>query len=84
LSNIIRVIKSTRDKMGAARRTHGGDQEYMQAIGKKNLQGRDHLENICKGGRIILKWILNKCSRRVWTGFMWLRIGTGGGPLRTR
>jgi hypothetical protein len=31
------------------------------------------------GGRIILKWILDKKDRVVWTGFIWLRIGTSGG-----
>jgi hypothetical protein len=31
--------------------------------------------------RIILKWILRKSGERVWTGFMWLRIGTVGGLL---
>jgi hypothetical protein len=31
--------------------------------------------------RIILKSTLKKQSLRVLTGFMWLRIGTGGGHL---
>jgi hypothetical protein len=31
-------------------------------------------------GRIILKWIFEKCVR-VWTGFLLLRLGTGGGLL---
>jgi hypothetical protein len=32
-------------------------------------------------GRIILKWILRTQGSRVWTWFIWLRIGTGGGLL---
>jgi hypothetical protein len=28
-----------------------------------------------------IKWILGKWGWRVWTGFVWLRIGTGGGFL---
>jgi len=31
--------------------------------------------------RILLEWILKKQILRVWTGFMWLRIGTYGGIL---
>jgi hypothetical protein len=30
-------------------------------------------------GRIILEWILGKEGERVWTGCIWLRIGTDGG-----
>jgi hypothetical protein len=29
-------------------------------------------------GRIILKWILKKENVKVWTDFMWLRIGASG------
>jgi len=32
-------------------------------------------------GKIILRWIFRKCDVWVWTGFSWLRIGTGGGHL---
>jgi hypothetical protein len=31
--------------------------------------------------RIILKTIFKKGDGEAWTGLMWLRIGTGGGPL---
>jgi hypothetical protein len=30
---------------------------------------------------IILKWIFRKWDVEVWTGLIWLRIGTGGGLL---
>jgi hypothetical protein len=39
------------------------------------------LEDQDVNGRIILKWILKEQSRRVWTGFFWIRIGTGDGLL---
>jgi len=29
-------------------------------------------------GKIMLLWILNKYRERMWTGFMWLRVGTSG------
>jgi hypothetical protein len=35
-------------------------------------------------GRIIWKWILTKYIVWVWTGFIWLRIGSSGGLLWTR
>jgi len=35
-------------------------------------------------GRIILKEILQKYGVILWAGFIWLRIGTGGGLLLTR
>ena len=30
---------------------------------------------------IILRWIFKKLGVGVWTEFIWLRIGTGGGNL---
>jgi hypothetical protein len=35
------------------------------------------LEDLGVYGRIILKFALRKDDRRVWTGFIWLRIGQG-------
>jgi hypothetical protein len=44
----------------------------------ESLKGRDHSEDLGEDGRIILKLILKTWLGRVWTGFIWLRIGTIG------
>jgi hypothetical protein len=47
----------------------------------RNLEGRDHSEDLGVYGKIILKWILGKWGGKVGTGFIWFRIGTSGGLL---
>jgi hypothetical protein len=42
-------------------------------------KGRDHLEVLGVGGRIILEWILRKQIGKVWNGCVWLRIWKNGG-----
>jgi len=42
-----------------------------------NLRERDHLEEPGVDGRIIL----SRTWDGAWTGFIWLRRGTGGGHL---
>jgi hypothetical protein len=37
--------------------------------------------NLKTDGRIILRWILERYDGMVWTGLIWLRIGTSGGLL---
>jgi hypothetical protein len=44
-------------------------------------EGRDHSEDPGVDRRIILEWILGKQSWKVWTGFIWLRIGISDGLL---
>jgi hypothetical protein len=47
----------------------------------ENLKGRDHSEYLGIDGKIILEWILGKKGGKLWTGCIWLRIGTSGGLL---
>jgi hypothetical protein len=46
-----------------------------------NLKGRDHAQDLDIDGKIIFEWILGKYGAKMWTGFIWLRIGTSGGIL---
>ena len=46
-----------------------------------NLRERDRLEDPGVDVRIILAWIFRKLDVGVWTGLIWLSIGTGGGLL---
>jgi hypothetical protein len=48
------------------------------------LKGKDHLEDLDIDGRMILKLILQIQAAIIWTGFIWLRIGTIGILFRTR
>jgi hypothetical protein len=41
----------------------------------------DHYEDIDLGGKIIVKWFLQKYCGLIWTGLIWLKIGTSGGLL---
>jgi len=47
----------------------------------ENMKGRDCSEHLGIDGKIILGWISGKHSEKVWTGCIWLRTGTNGGPL---
>ena len=47
-----------------------------------NLRERFHLQNPGVDGRMIIQsWIFRKWNEGVWTGWRWLRIGTGSGHL---
>jgi hypothetical protein len=39
------------------------------------------LRDLVVDGKIILEWFLEKKGGYVWTGFIWLRIGTSDGLL---
>jgi hypothetical protein len=46
-----------------------------------NLRERDHLRYSGVNGKIMLRWIFRKWDVKACTGFIWLRIETGGGHL---
>ena len=43
-----------------------------------SLRERDHVEDLGIDERIISLQILKKYDGRIWTGLIWLRIGTSG------
>jgi hypothetical protein len=45
------------------------------------MRERDHLGDPGIDGRIVLIWIFRKWDVGVWTGLIWLGIGTSGGYL---
>jgi hypothetical protein len=48
---------------------------------KQYFGWKTHFHELGIDVKIILEWILGKWSERVWTGCIWLRIGTNGGVL---
>jgi hypothetical protein len=64
-----------------ARKGGGGGIRGIYLFIYSNLRERDHLEDAGIDGRIILRWMSKKWDVWVWTGSIWLRIGTGGGHL---
>jgi hypothetical protein len=58
--------------------------EVRTGFSWENRRKRADLEDLAVDWRIILKWITKKWDGEAWTGFIWLRIGTGGGLLRMR
>ena len=47
----------------------------------RNLRVRTNLKNPGLDGRIILKYIFKKWDMGLWTGMIWLRVGTVCGYL---
>jgi hypothetical protein len=46
-----------------------------------NLKGRDRLGDLDVHERMILKLMLEEQNVKVWTGFIWLRIGSSDALL---
>jgi hypothetical protein len=74
--SIIRIIKSKRMRLAGhvARMGRRGTRIYWW----ESQRERDHQEDQDLGGWIILGRILERWDGMVWTGLVWLRIGTGG------
>jgi hypothetical protein len=63
---------------------------YVARMGRRGMlidywwesqRERDHWEDQDVGKWIILRLILERWDGVMWTGLVWLRIGTGGEPL---
>jgi hypothetical protein len=77
--NIVRVIKLRIRWAGHVARM--GERRDYKGFWWGNLRERGHLGDWGVDGRIMLRWIFRRWNMGVWTGFSWLRIGTGGGHL---
>jgi hypothetical protein len=74
-------IKIEKNERGRACSAYWGEERRVQGFCGGNLRERDHLGDPGVDGRIISRWIFRNWDVAVWTGSMWLRIGTGGGHL---
>ena len=81
--NIVRVIKSRRMRW-AGHVERVGEGRGVYRVWWENLRESDHWGDPGADGKIILRWIFRKWDVGVWTGWSWLRIGTGGGHLWMR
>ena len=73
--------KIEKKKMGGACSMHGGEERRIQGFGGETS---GNSEDPGVDGRIILRRIFRKWDVVVWTGSMWLMIGTGSGHLWMR
>jgi hypothetical protein len=80
LPNIVRLTKS-RIMRWAGHVARMGKGKGVYRILVRRPGKRDHWGDPGVDGRIILRWIFRKWDRGVWTGLIWLRIGTVGGYL---
>jgi len=67
--------------MGGACSTYGGEERLNAGFWWGKLRIRDLLGDPDVDGMIILRWIFRKWDVGLWTGSIWLRIGTGSGLL---
>jgi hypothetical protein len=70
-------------RVGLARHVACMGEKDMHTGFLENLKGREHLEDLCIDGRIILEWILKKLDGSVWIGSIWIRVGTMAGCMNT-
>ena len=76
LPNIVRVVKSRRMRW-AGHVVRMGEDRVVHRVLVGKPEGRDHWGDQDVDGRIILRWNFRKLEGVVWTGWSWLRIGTG-------
>jgi hypothetical protein len=75
--SIIRIIKSRRMRWtGHVARM--GEKRKANRFLWESQRERDHWEDQDVGGWVILGRILERWDGGMWTGLVWLRIGTGG------
>jgi hypothetical protein len=67
---------------GHVARMGEGRKVYRVLVGRPKERG--HLKDQGAAGNMGSKWILGQLAGRVWCGFNWLRMETGGGLLCTR
>jgi hypothetical protein len=79
-SNIIRVIKSRRVRWVEHVNRMGGMRNAYEILAAKP-KGKRSLDRPRRRCHVILDCILEKKYDRMWTGFVWLRIGTSVSPL---
>jgi hypothetical protein len=76
-TNIPRVLKSRRMRWMCMQNVWKR-WEMHETFCLEDLKGRATRIDVGVDGRKILDWILRKWGAKVWTGFIWLRIGTIG------
>jgi hypothetical protein len=78
--NVISVIKTRRMRWAG----HVGHVKEMRntykiLVGKH--KGKDYSKDLGRDRNITANWISGKEGGKVWTGFIWIRTVTIGGPL---
>jgi hypothetical protein len=58
-----------------------GDRRGADRVLEGTPDGKKPLERPRRRWEDNIKWIFKKSDEESWTGLIWLRIGTGGGPF---
>jgi hypothetical protein len=78
--NIIRQFKSRRMRW-AGHVARMGEERKVYKVLARGSEGKNHWKDQAVDGRIGSEWVVGRSAGRMWTGFTWLSIGTGGGLL---
>jgi hypothetical protein len=76
-TDIVRVIKQNRMRW-AGHVACMGERRGVYRVLVGTTEKKNHSEDPGIYGSIILRWTFRKWDVSVWTGLIWLRIGTGG------